>query len=172
MGTRSLIVIRNKGVMFGQYVQFDGYPDGVGVGVLNELKRLSHDALRRGFQRARFLTQEQASAAWLAKTAPQLSREYGEAILEYFAKTKAPEVYNEIKFAAESLMCEWAWMVDFDSSLFRAFKGFNKAPLPRDAIFKSFEEGRPDEKYFPIREVTSWSLRKLPSEGSFLGRFS
>ena len=193
MGTRHLTIIKHKDVLFGQYGQFDGYPDSAGLNVLEFLKKkFKRDKFIKNFSTAKMLSDAEISAFWEEAGAkgrqfvgmdvaskfdnlcPLLNREIGTDILEIIQKIKEPALRNQIDFAADSLMCEWGWMVDLDRNEFVAFRGFNTKPLPKREFFsfmKPLEKEFCPTQYYPIRSVARWKLNKLPTNKKFLAAF-
>lgn len=178
MGTRHLIAVKVDGdYKVAQYGQWDGYPEGQGTGVL---------AFLRGMERAAFLAKVRAThlitpqemdeygarlgSNW-AKTHPWLSRDAGSDILGYVMQQ--PDglwLKNSIDFAGDSLFCEFAYVIDFDTETFEVFKGFNKEPVPDGARFTArASDGAAG--YEPVRLWHSWPLSALPTEEQFLATF-
>lgn len=73
---------------------------------------------------------------------------------------------NEIKFAGDSLFCEYAYVVDFDKNTFEIYRGFNKEPLPESERFYSRKPV--NEEYYPVKFVHSFNINELPTEKEFL----
>ena len=87
-----------------------------------------------------------------------------------------PYLEDDINFAADSLFCEWAYVIDLDKRTFEVYEGFNKEPLNEDERFffleeKSYKEHRGVDQYHPVKLVKSWSLDELPTGEEFLGAF-
>ena len=169
MGTRHLIAVKTGGeYKIAQYGQWDGYLSGQGVDVLKFL--LSHDL--RTFEEklsiCRFLTDEEVDEInekygtnW-KEYYPQLSRDMGSDILEYVYKVNEPDLplVNSITFANDSLFCEWAYVIDFDSNTFEIYQGFNSKPLtPTDRFYGS----PPDRGYYPVKLYMTYYLDDLPN---------
>ncbi|MFA6570170.1 MAG: hypothetical protein WCT77_02935 [Bacteroidota bacterium] len=98
------------------------------------------------------------------------TRDTGAKILEviYKAPSKLKEIplSNSIEFANESLFCEWAYVVDFDTNTFEVYNGFNKKPLTKKDRFYSRQQST--SKYFGIKLLKSYKLDKLPTLKTFL----
>ena len=87
-----------------------------------------------------------------------------------------PYLEDNINFAADSLCCEWAYVIDLDKRTFEVYEGFNQEPLTEDDRFffleeKSNKEHRGEDQYHPVKLVKSWSLDELPTEEEFLNAF-
>lgn len=155
MGTRNLTIVRDENLLFGQYGQWDGYPEGNGVGVLTFLKRqMAFQQFRQAVKRIVVASQERleelARADIDKDTHPQFFRGLGTGILDFIADGTGPvEVHNQIDFAADSLFCEWAYMVDLVERKLRCFKGFNKSPLTESDFFY-FLSDKSRGGYYPI----------------------
>jgi hypothetical protein len=193
MGARHLTIIRDNGKMLHHYGQWDGYPSGQGVIVLETLKTFNERKFRQNFEKAKLLTREEVhalldpikdpantagpgfmsfSTAALRKNAfPQLDRDMGAKVLAHIESGEDLRYFNDADFPADSLFCEWAYMVDFDTRQLRVFKGFNEKPLKEGQFYahlKPLEKGNVSTVYYPSREVTAYSLDSLPTEGQFL----
>jgi hypothetical protein len=173
MGTRNLTIVRDENLLFGQYGQWDGYPEGNGVGVLTFLKRqMAFQQFRQAVKRIVVASQERleelARADIDKDTHPQFFRGLGTGILDFIADGTGPvEVHNQIDFAADSLFCEWAYMVDLVERKLRCFKGFNKSPLTESDFFY-FLSDKSRGGYYPIREIASFSFDDLPEPDVFV----
>ena len=74
---------------------------------------------------------------------------------------------SDINFAADSLFCEYAYVVDLDTNTFEIFKGFIKQPLQDGERFK-FLNGPNDGGYYPVRLFAKFDLDDLPSKAELL----
>lgn len=194
MGTRNLTVVVRGGVhLVAQYGQYDGYPSGVGKGVLEFCRaNLASEAGRAAFadklwRHAKFVTQEEADAltskkGW-EKRHPQLSVRMADEVLGHLLTTKRKTVplVDSYGFAQDSLFCEWAYVIDLDRLTLEMYAGFNKLALDPSERFALRVEGEdplatnavaaagaPDNEYQPVRLVTLWPLDDLPLEDEFL----
>lgn len=201
MGTRHLVAVQIDGVYkVAQYGQWDGYPSGQGVRVLDFLKNGDVEALKRNVVKAYEPTEEDSIRMWaefgvdivatkgmveyskanaFGEKYPSLDRDTGAGILELIAKSDDEEkipLRLDIGFAGESLFCEWAYVIDFDLGTFEVYKGFNKEPVPADSRFASIPfdaEGasRIGTTYYQVALAQSWKLSALPSNDEFLDAF-
>ena len=194
MGTRSLtVVVHNNEVKVAQYGQWDGYPKGQGKTLLSFLKDASKvETLKHLLPKVRFQTQEDIKEqteflksigcenGWMnieqgklfRNKYPMHHRDVGGEILDLILLLKDS---NEIiltdayYFAADSLWCEWAYVVDFDKNTFEVYAGLNSEEISKeDRFFSLYKKG---EKYKPVKLFMSFSLDELPDEKEFIKHF-
>lgn len=187
MGTRHLTIVKFGGeYKVAQYGQWDGYPSGQGVTVLEFIRNIVDSNLVNEFaykvKNCRWITQSDADEIdrrinsgelknW-QRVYPELSRDTGAEILQMVMDSKNGLVLgNEIEFAADSLFCEWAWLIDLDAGMFEAYEGFNQTrPLTeKDRFYFLVDKER--EGWHSIVKVAEWSLDNLPSNEDFLNTF-
>lgn len=189
MGTRNLTAVMIDGeYKIAQYGQWDGYPSGQGATALAFLQRANLEKFAEKVRATKWVTEEQLRDAYEAvgvardaqtmsmdhaaefkKQNPQFDRDMGAEILRFVADAKPGVMLkNSISFAADSLFCEYAYVIDLDKQTFEAYRGFNKEPLAEDERFYGAKADDADEKYTPIRCVRKWALNDLPSKETFL----
>ena len=191
MGTRHLtMVIQNHETKISQYGQWDGYPESQGVTVLSFLKEKENiDKLKEILPKIRFENEqdikekEEFSKSTGAKEGlvnipqadlykqkyPLDSRDIGGAILE-----KLLEYQNEDEivlvdaegFAADSLFCEWAYVVDLDNYTLEVYRGFNESRLTSKDRFYNLHKVH--QRFYPIKILKTFSLEKLPDVEKFV----
>lgn len=200
MGTRNLTVVVLGGeYKVAQYGQWDGYPEGQGATVLGFLRSLT-PAKKKNFikkvKAIREITPEEGKKTWVdcgadpnsdlvsmdiadkhTKLYPQLSRDTGAKILDLIAeKDEGIGLHNQLSFAADSLFCEFAYVIDLDKDTFEIYRGFNQSPLDKKERFADLEKivgkealkANMNEKYTPIRLLTKFNIKKLPTKKAFL----
>lgn len=181
MGTRHLIAVQIDGdYKVAQYGQWDGYPSSTGVDILAFLRGMERASFLSKLRAASFYTDDEITAlnkriqdeniVW-QRDWPWLSRDAGSDVLSYVAKQPdGIKLKNAIDFAADSLSCEFAYVIDFDKETLEIYKGFNKEPVPEG---ERFHGATTDDKYAsaayqPVRFVRSYSLASLPTDAVFL----
>lgn len=167
MGTRHLIAVKLDGeYRIAQYGQWDGYPSGQGVDVLEFLAKFDRPAFERKLRAASFYTPSELEALWKGDwldSNPHISRDAGADILGMvLAAPDGIKLRNSIDFAGDSLFCEYGYVIDLDDNVLEVFKGFNREPLPEHERFAAAkrEEG---SEYYPIRRVAQYPLYSLPT---------
>lgn len=176
MGTRNLTCVYLNGeYKVAQYGQWDGYPDGVGITILDTLRNTSLLGLKQAVSECHFATEEEKEhiqslgTDWINHY-PQMSRDVGGEILNQIMINNVRVLHNKLEFAKDSLFCEWAYVVDFDSEKFEVYDGFNQEPLTESDRFY-FGGHMEDNGYYPVKKVAEFDLNNLPTEEEFLDRF-
>lgn len=189
MGTRNLTIVHSNGeYKVAQYGQWDGYPEGLGVQLLEYLKGININELRNSVNDCTYLSKEDFDEInknideamkdnprfpW-QKFYPELSRDTSGDILKLIMFKNKTKLKNSLNFAADSLFCEWAYVIDLDKNTYEVYKGFNKEPLDESERFyfltpiaeKEYREN--PKEYYPVKFVTEYSLSSLPDEKDFL----
>lgn len=190
MGTRNLTCVFKDGeYKVAQYGQWDGYPAGVGLEILTFLHEWANE-LAYELVNVDWITEEEREATWegygrsedgyvemhqyelWSEEYPELSRDTGGKILarirEFSPSERKPKLKleNSLSFAADSLFCEWAYVVDYDKGTFEVYEGFNKEALTPMERF--FEFDNPKEEYRPVKLKKAYPLNALPSVEKFL----
>lgn len=193
MGTRHMIAVVNEGkCRVAQYGQWDGYPAGQGASILEFLRNGNVAELKENVLKCSFVTDGELKAMWkefgvdidtqqfvdgdtsekFLKKYPQLSRNVGSDILEMIANAKEGlKLQNNYDFAADSLFCEWAYVIDFDKNTFEIYEGFNRKPLEKHERFFELSNSireTAEDTYYPVRLKKMFSLFELPDKEEFL----
>lgn len=188
MGTRNLTAVYVGGeYKIAQYGQWDGYPEGQGMTCLEFAKKfltnkIDREAFADKVRACSWITEEEGERRnakirsgevknW-PKVWPELSRDTGAEILEMVARSENGLVLgNSIDFAADSLFCEWAWVIDLDAGTFEGYRGFNQSRelTPDDRFYFLVE--KQTREYKAITLAAKWSLDELPEKDAFLEAF-
>jgi len=93
-----------------------------------------------------------------------LAKWYGSKILGLIMEAPGEVLLFDQSDFADSLMCEWAYVVDLDSKTLEVYEGFNKSGKA-EGRFSSLPAR---VGYAPVTLRKSYSLDSLPDEDSFL----
>lgn len=169
MGTRHLInVIKDSNPVIAQYGQWDGYPSGQGLGVLEFLKSDLLDKLKSNLSKVRFLDVEGKDAEFVKrfdsgnKTETDsawyklfVSRDVGSDILKNVAETELDEIIltNEYGFGNDAVSCEYVYSINLDENTlivqedFKSdvMKTYSLSDLPSKEQFLSDLEPKDDD---------------------------
>lgn len=184
MGTRHLTcVVKDGDYKVAQYGQWDGYYSGQGICILNFLrdkldreKFLANLALTFQPDDGQIETMDatlKAAGKSIRQLYPSMSRDTGGDILELIQESSEPlPLRLDVDFAADSLFCEYAYVVDFDKNTFEVFEGFNEEPLAEGERFygaKTAEDtSYRSTQYQPVRHRKTYQLDALPTNEAFL----
>lgn len=191
MGTRNLIGGIVNGEWKARYNQYDGHPEGLGVNVLEFLRTVDVNVFRENFQKVQLVTEEvPPTRAEIQKykeysdisVGNQTYKEWycllrntqGIDTFEEIYKGKLQHLPDDAVFLGDSLFCEWAWIFDFDYSILRVYKGFQKSPTPLSTLLPAGVDHNKCDKqgYYPCKEVATYHIRELPTIEEFLAHFS
>lgn len=189
MGTRNLTcVIKDGDFRVAQYGQWDGYPSGAGANILaflaeadmnqfndrvRQCKWMDNAAYQKrykelGFPEGGLMNMNEAER--FKREFPLLSRDVGSDILRIIYEGddfEEFELNDSREFAADSLFCEWAYVVDLDREVFEVYKGFNHDPNANAGAFATLkpseDNARRDEPYYTVTLVKSYPLDELPT---------
>jgi len=187
MGTRNLTCVFHDGkYKLAQYCQWDGYPKGQGLKVLNFLRKVDLAAFIAKLSRCRFADEKELQKLWDSCGAQgkdsvstevfekvktkhfQIHRDCGADVLTVIMNGEGDlPLNNSINFAYDSLFCEWCYVIDLDKGVFEVHKGFNKKKLGPRARFSDVAH-LSDNEYFPVRLKTKFKLAELPMDEVFL----
>lgn len=190
MGTRHLICVFADGeYKVAQYGQWDGYPEGQGIDCLEFLRDRRDSRFEKNVKLCREFSGEEWKAIRkkygeredgsmrlddydrMSKDYPQLSRDTSSDVLEMIQCSDGGlQLVRDLDFAADSLFCEWAYVIDIDHRTFEEYRGFNREPLEENDRFY-FLESRSENGYHPVKLVGKWSLDDLPSNKEFCEAF-
>lgn len=186
------MVIQKEKPVISQYGQWDGYPSGNGLTILEFLRTCNLDEFKEKIKNVRFSTKKDEKKVekflksigckdgWMnmdqsdlyKKAYPYSSRDIGAGILQMVNESEDTEIVlqDTTKFAADSLFCEWAYLIDLDNNNLEVYEGFNNSPLEEGQRFKDMEleDNLGGEQYYPIKCVKIYPLDKLPTNEEFI----
>lgn len=188
MGTRNLTVVFLDGeYKVAQYGQWDGYPEGQGITALNFARQLRDstrkDVFMQKVRRVINISADEVERIWKEKDNwrfdefsmlhPNLSRDTGANILNLIMNSDVGvKLYNEIDFAADSLFCEWLWLIDLDNNTFEGYQGFNQKPLTESDRFYFLEDKEENQgEFHAVKLAAKWNLDSLPDDEEFISAF-
>lgn len=188
MGTRNLTIVqKDNQYKIAQYGQWDGYPSGNGIIILNFLKKVDLEKFKKKIDTVKLVTNEDINKYWadigvdvekerfvsmdvsekFYKLHPSLSRDLGASVLDYIMEEdNVVESYLDIDFANDSLFCEWAYVIDLDKNTFEVYTGFVKDPIDKSERF--YNDGYVKNGYYPIKLAKTYRLDELPTKEDFL----
>ena len=196
MGTRNLtVVVHNQEVKVAQYGQYDGFPDSLGVKLLkffsnpantenlkkilpkvrlwNEKDQKQQDEFLESIGCTNGILNDKQKEEFKKRYPFRYRERYGrlregqilEVLLEFhhLDELATTDAYD---FASDSLFCEWAYVIDYDTNTFEVYKGLNTSGISEEDRFFPLYDGEND--YYPVKILASFPLDQLPDENEFL----
>lgn len=171
MGTRHLIVVvQNSETKVAQYGQWDGYLTGQGNSILSFLNSVDLAKFREAVNRCWFLSEDEADKLvdmagpdW-PKRFPELSRDTSADLLQMILESSGGMgLVDSSSFAADSLFCEFAYVIDLDTNVLEVYTEFQQ---DADKIRGRFSDLKSEAgaSYGPVSLLGSYSLFELPAE--------
>ena len=182
MGTRHLtVVVKDAKIKVAQYGQWDGYPDYSGVGIL-EILREDLDNLVNGLENCieadegiletmrkhvEEVSKTSIENGWMTMEQgevyqdlyPEQHRSTGYRILNMVADSQTPlYLTNSFDFAADTVFCEWAYVIDLDNGKFETYQS---GPSGSQGIFARLGENT-------VNMVATYDLDELPSDEEYM----
>lgn len=163
MSTRGLVaVFANGEYRFAAYNRSDSYPSSCGLEVLKLIKAFpgSLDDMKNVLTRCQMVDAE-ADHRWAARH------------LEEALSGKKTEFEGDLYFAADSLFCEWCYVLDLDKQTLEVFGGMHEGEVKHGRFAsKAFpaqtKVAGTDRYYGPVQELITFSLAKLPTDEVFV----
>lgn len=188
MGTRNLTcVVSNERYKVANYGQWDGYPSGLGISLLKFLnENIDLNKFKEKVEKCSFIESDEISKIYEecgAEPGAQfvsmevsdkfknkhlhLSRDCGAEILPLIQNSEnGLKLINQLNFAADSLFCEWAYVIDLDKNTFEVYEGYQKGELNENERFNFLSDKT--SQYSPVKFVKSYNLDDLPTQEDFL----
>lgn len=193
MGTRGLYCAVVDGeIKVAQYGQWDAYPSGQGFTMLKFVQDMVANNRVEDFKTAlrqvKSATQEEIEQIWknagadgsglvsmdianiVRKNQPQFSRDTCAEVMQLVLDGSAKQVHLQTDFAADSLFCEWAYVIDMDNGVLEAYKGFQEKEHKEGRFSHLWDKDndRRSEKYYPVALVATFDFRALPDKDTFV----
>lgn len=186
MGTRNLTMVqKNNEIVLAQYGQWDGYPTGNGLIILeflknndlkkfsekvNNLKYIENEELQKLWQEcgaepgAQFVSMDVAEE--FNKKYPQLSRDTGASVLELIMNSTGELLVDNAIDFARSWSCEWGYLINLDTNELEVYTSSYDKKVSKDERF--YVEGcNESDDCYPIVKIASYNLSNLPSDEEF-----
>jgi hypothetical protein len=184
MGTRNLTcVILNGQFKVAQYGQWDGYPEGQGITVLQFLRdKMLESQFRQKVSALREITDKDLEQKWtefghtggafvsldvsekFAQCYPHLHRDCAAEILEIIQDSPAGlELKLDTSFASEH-SCEYAYVIDLDERNLHVYSRYDRYENTEINHFEKVLVGEQPA----VKQIVSFSFYALPSNDDFI----
>lgn len=185
MGTRGAVGVHIDGTDKLAYNQFDSYPEGLGVKVLETARKLAKDSDAARMARDLRLVDEDApvTAEDIEKYGHKMNLGVGnQSPTDWYCLLRDAQgdlrsylgmgiMLDAADFIFDSLFCEWAYIVNFDTRKLEVYKGFQTAPHDkgRFAHKRAAPTGQKRmTEYHPCALIVEFDLDNLPTKAEFL----
>lgn len=187
MKTRNCTVVQINGeYKVSQYCQWDGYPDGKGISILDFLRNSNLDKFKENASNLVCISEEEINNLWkecgaddtgfvesetvdnFKEKYPHLYRDIGGGdILKLIEEGEINSVFLDTGFPKNSLWCEWCYVIDFDKKILEVYKGYNKEKLSESDRFY-VPDLSIETEYYSVKIVISFDMNNLPSNYDFI----
>ena len=184
MGTRNLTLVqKDNEIKVAQYGQWDGYPEGNGVKILQFCSNRDNlTKLKVALDKVAYYNEREAEIMQkLIDTKDKKalyyfdrynSRDIGADILNVIISSDLDKIYlvNQYDFGYNSLRCEWAYLINFDTNKLEVYSGFVKqATEQSNRFFREKPYCTVDgDTYYGISLLKEYDLDNLPEEHIFI----
>lgn len=170
-----LTMIISKGqTKVAQYGYYNGEPAEKGLQVLRFLQSCNLQTFSEKVNQLSFFTSKEAKQLckvenW-EKQYPQLNPKVEVDILNMIYNGQVNQLIDGEIYAADSMFCKWAYVIDLDKNVLEIYRGNQTFPLEKTERFYKFQTHIEEvkEMYYPIKWIQSYSLIKLPNEKDFV----
>ncbi len=176
MGTRGLVGIKVNGKYSGYYNHFDSYPDGLGHGMIEFVKKLDASNIETMKYNCENLIIVEANSEptkeeidkycqfsnskvrsgtdWYSLLRNIQGADYLDAIL----RGKLSHIFNDIGFIRDSLFCEYAYILNLDELTLDFYRGFQHNAQEFNPFGDAYEESVSGTLYYPCAKILSIPL--------------
>ena len=196
MGTRNLtVVVHNQEVKVASYGQYDGFPNSLGIKLLKFFGNPANtENLRKILPKVRLWNDKDqkqqdeflesigcTNGILNDKQKEEFKKRYPFRYRERYGRLREGQILEVLLefhhldelattdayyFASDSLFCEWAYVIDYDTNTFEVYKGLNTSGISEEDRFFPLYDGEND--YYPVKILASFPLDDLPDENEFL----
>ena len=160
MTTRSLTAVRINGeYKIAQFGNYDGYPTGQGLYALKFLtKEMKKEKFIKKLSQLRFANEDEEDAVY------QKHFEFdGANILKHIQNGNDKVVVNNIEFAQDTILCQWGYLIDFDTNTFEIYSMAHESNKYKDKEKKA--------EFECLNLIKKYDLNNLPTEDEFIDTF-
>lgn len=191
MGTRGFVGFESGNKETITYNQFDMYPSGRGVAVLEFVRTLATDPHLEEAYREKAASLKQVNQD-TPPTRDQVVELIGKAdlgvstrqVTEWYILLRGthgdPAAILDCGYAEhvpdwpkDSLFCEWGYLIDFDRRTLEVYEGFQTSPVTEGRWAGVQPEGRETlsgNTYYSVKKVAGFEFDDLPTADEFVAK--
>lgn len=153
MSTRGLVVVVNDNeVKLAQYNGYDSYYSALGTDLIMFIRSFNKEQFCKNLD----IVHMNGSYDNNTYDAINILNDIHNANDKRFAVINTND---SLSFAADSLFCEYAYVIDLDNDILEVYTGFNKEAIPETNRF--FTKNCNDEVYKPVKLVSKIPFKEL-----------
>ena len=145
-----------------QYIHYDAYPSGIGKQIIRFVK--THLATSEGIDDFR----EKARACAFDDRASLGDVKWNASLLDDIEQGKPCIAQSHLDLAYDSIVCEWAYVIDLDAKTLECYRGFNRKPLEAaDRFFTEKSKGCETISgitYYPVKMTNIIHLEDIGND--------
>ena len=190
MGTRGFVGFQSDDKETITYNQYDMYPSGNGVGVLEFVRGITADPHKEEAYKAKAASLKQVNqdtpptrdevVNLIGLSNLNVSNRDAEEWYVLLRETHGdPRAILECGYAEhmptwphDSLFCEWGYLIDFDRRVLEVSEGFQTSPPTegRWAGVQSTQGAATGNTYYPVKLVAEFAFDDLPTNDEFVAK--
>lgn len=177
MSTRGAYGFRVDGIDKITFNHFDSYPEGLGQTIVDFLRKTPREELVQAARRIVLVNEDsRPSSEQIAECRKFADLSVGRQTIDSWycllrqAQGKPQAYTNGLRymidnrdFLADSLFCEWAYVMNLDDNVLEVYRGFQKK---RDCNSRNRYRDLPrlNKKYYPVALIAEFSLADIPED--------
>lgn len=178
MSTRGIIGVYINGESKLTFNHFDSYPEGLGVDVfadvLGMLNEWGIEKMQRMARRLTLVTSETPFTDEVVEEFRHFTKDFDRELKDWddvleglqghlMDTLVAGYAANDNSFIADSLFCEWGYVLNLDDNLLEVYRGFQTEPHSKGRYASiPVERGAAGHLYYPCALHIAFPLDKLP----------
>jgi hypothetical protein len=173
MGTRGCYGLRKDGLDKLTYNHYDSYPSCLGQSMFDFIQSTSIEEMKNIFDKIVLvkdndMPSDEELILW--KLTEKIGTEKfdwywllrdTQGDLSYYKQDDAKYMIDNQGFIQDSLFCEWAYIVNLDTSELEVYKGFQHEPHENRYTDYVYESNSGD-KYYPCKLIATYPLDNIP----------
>lgn len=183
MGTRGSYGFRCNDKLFVTYNHWDSDPEGLGEEIVNFCKSVKNEeweSIKAKVSKLKVVNSDDLASPAVTKfytekgfcdtrVSTGIKNEYycllrklqGVKYLEEIVAGNVKHLINAENFLADSLFCEYAYIINLDTMSLDLYSGFNRQ-ADKNTNLPSIAQTKCEHGYYPVRYVRSFPLSDIP----------
>ena len=180
MSTRGIFGFHLKDKDYLSYNHLDSYPSGLGVDILTDIRVANILELKKLARKVKLVKESaqptETEEILLKKYANTIVGQTEDGKISYYQllrelqgklvdSIKAGYMLDSHKFINDSLSCEYAYILNFDTNEFEVYVGHQ---TKKSVVVGRYAKEKADHGFYPCSLVKTYPLSNLPTEEDFV----